>query len=215
MNYGAVIFDLDGTLLDTLEDLAASMNRTLSARGFPTHPVDNYRYYVGQGMANLARAAAPEGADAATIDAIREGMETDYGQNWAVATKPYPGIEDLLARLREENLSLAVFSNKPDRFTKIVVERFFPKGMFAHVQGAKADVPIKPDPTGALAIADGLGLEPGKVVYVGDTDTDMKTGAAAGMFTVGVEWGFRPEQLRANGADAVIARPDELLPLLG
>ncbi len=136
MGFDAVIFDLDGTLLDTLEDLAASMTRTLKARGFPVHPVDSYRYFVGQGMLNLARAALPEGTDAAATDAVREAMEADYDRNWAVATRPYPGVLDMLARLREKGLPLAVFSNKPDRFTKAVVERFFPAGMFAQVQGA-------------------------------------------------------------------------------
>ncbi len=211
MNCDAVIFDLDGTLLDTLEDLAASMTRTLTARDLPTHPVDSYRFFVGQGMLNLARAVLPEGSDEATVQAVREAMENDYDRNWAVATRPYPGVPEMLEKLRERNLPLAVFSNKPDRFTKAVVERFFPKGMFAHVQGALPDVPIKPDPAGALAIARALGFPPEKVMYVGDTDTDMRTGRAAGMFTVGVTWGFRPEQLRQNGADAVIGRAEELL----
>ncbi len=210
MNHDAVIFDLDGTLLDTLADLADSMNRTLAARGFPVHPVDSYRYFVGQGMANLAKAAAPEGAPDDIVAAVREGMEADYEENWAAATRPYPGIPELLERLREKHLPLAVFSNKPDRFTKIVVDRFFPAGMFAHVRGAKPDVPMKPDPAGALEIARSLGVPPERVAYVGDTDTDMRTGAAAGMFAIGVEWGFRPELLRGSGADAVVATPDEL-----
>ncbi len=188
MPYDAVIFDLDGTLLDTLADLANSMNRVLRAHGFPPHPENSYRYFVGQGMASLARAALPAPADAA--------------------------MQEILAALRAQNLPLAVFSNKPDNFTQVVVRRFFPEHMFAHIQGAKEGVAIKPDPAGALAIAAALHLPPERIVYVGDTDTDMRTGVAAGMFTVGVEWGFRPEQLHANGAHAVIAHPMELLALL-
>lgn len=214
MPYDAVIFDLDGTLLDTLADLANSMNRVLRAHGFPPHPENSYRYFVGQGMASLARAALPAPADAAMQETIRRAMEQDYDKNWAVDTKPYPGIADLLAALRAQNLPLAVFSNKPDNFTQAVVRRFFPENMFAHIQGAKEGVAIKPDPAGALAIAAALRLPPERIVYVGDTDTDMRTGVAAGMFTVGVEWGFRPEQLHANGAHAVIAHPMELLALL-
>jgi phosphoglycolate phosphatase len=213
MRHAAVLFDLDGTLLDTLEDLANSMNRTLAAAGFPVHPTDSYRRFVGQGMKNLARATLPEGTDEATVESVRAAMEADYDRNWAVATKPYPGIMDMLAALRGMNLPLAVFSNKPDRFTRLVVERFFPQGMFAHAQGAKPDVPIKPSPDGALQIARVLGFSPEEVVYVGDTDTDMKTGKAAGMFTAGVTWGFRPEQLRDSGADAVIERAEDLLRL--
>lgn len=210
MRCHAAIFDLDGTLLDTLEDLAASMNRTLAAHGFPPHPVDSYRYFVGQGMASLARATVPEGTAPEVADAVRKGMEEDYGANWAVATRPYPGILDAVAALRESNLPLAVFSNKPDQFTKIVVERFFPGNMFAHVQGARPDVPMKPDPAGALEIARALGFSPESVAYIGDTDTDMKTGVAAGMRTIGVEWGFRPELLRKSGAELIVARPEDL-----
>ncbi len=210
MGCDAVVFDLDGTLLDTLEDLAASMNRTLAAHGFPPHPVDSYRYFVGQGMASLARAAAPEGTPGEALDSVRRGMEADYAEHWAVATRPYPGIPEAIAALRGRGLPLAVFSNKPDRFTKIVVERFFPAGAFAHVQGAKEGVPMKPDPAGALEIARELGVPPERTAYVGDTDTDMKTGAAAGMYTVGVEWGFRPELLRDNGAVVIVARPEDL-----
>ncbi len=215
MNYDAVIFDLDGTLLDTLEDLSESMNRTLAAHGFPPHPRDAYRYFIGQGMANLSRAVLPEGTDEAVVASVLTMMEEDYGKNWAVATRPYPGIGDLLSHLRSQALRLAVFSNKPDKFTKIVVERFFPADTFAHVQGAKPEVPIKPNPAGALEIAKQFGAAPGRMAYIGDTDTDMRTGIAAGMFTVGVEWGFRPELLRSSGADAVISRAEELPALLG
>ncbi len=214
MRHAALIFDLDGTLLDTLEDLANSMNRTLAANGFPVHPTDSYRYFVGQGMKNLALSTLPADADEATIETVRASMEADYDRNWAVDTKPYPGVMALIAELRGRKLPLAVFSNKPDRFTKLVVERFFPEGTFARVQGAKPGVPMKPDPAGALEIARALGFPPEQVVYVGDTDTDMKTGRAAGMFTVGVAWGFRPEQLRDSGADAVIEKAEDILPLL-
>lgn len=214
MRFKAVVFDLDGTLADTLDDLADSMNASLAEFGFPSHPMDSYRYFVGMGMMNLARSATPEGTDDATIVRIRDAMGERYQGNWAVKTKPYDGIPAMLEALREKGLRLAVLSNKPDVFTKLMVEHFFP-GVFASVAGAKEGVPIKPDPAAALAIVRDFGLEPADFMYLGDTNTDMKTGLAAGMFTIGVSWGFRPvAELEGAGAQAIIDKPAELLRFL-
>lgn len=211
MRFKAAVFDLDGTLADTLEDLADSMNAALEEFGFPRHGVDPYRYFVGRGMLNLARSAAPEGTDEAALADLRDNMVARYRSNWAVKTRPYSGIPELLPAMKKRGLRLAVLSNKPDVFTKLMVERFFP-GVFDSVAGARDDVPIKPDPAGALAIARDFGVDPAACLYLGDTNTDMKTGRAAGMFTIGVSWGFRPvRELEEAGAQAVIDAPAEAL----
>ncbi|MCC8189657.1 MAG: HAD-IA family hydrolase [Planctomycetes bacterium] len=210
----AVIFDLDGTLLDTLGDLADSMNGVLVEHGLPPHPVDAYRYFVGDGIPNLIRRAAPPGTGSAVREALAAGMDAAYAVNWAKGTRPYPGIPELLATLRRRGLPLAVLSNKPDRFTRRMTDYFFPAGTFAAVFGARDTVARKPDPAGALEIAARLAIPPAEFLYFGDTDTDMKTGRAAGMYTVGVGWGFRPvAELWAAGAQLVIESPAEALAL--
>lgn len=215
MRYQAAIFDLDGTLLDTLEDLADSMNRALAERGFPERPVDAYRYFVGDGMMNLARRASPPGTGDDVAAELVEAMADIYGNNWAVKTKPYAGIPAMLEECKRRGLGLAVLSNKPDAFTQVMIRHYFPENTFAQVFGARDAVPRKPDPAGALEIAQNLGLPPSAFLYFGDTNTDMRTGLAAGMFTVGVTWGFRPvEELRGAGAQAIIDRPEEIIGFL-
>lgn len=214
MKYRAVIFDFDGTLLDTLEDLADSMNAALAERGLPTHPVESYRYFVGDGMMNLARRAAPPGTGDDALADLVDRMGAFYGGNWSKKTKPYPGVPGLLDELSRRGLPLAVLSNKPDAFTRIMARHYF-GDRFAVVFGARDGVPRKPDPAAALEIAGLLGLPPESALYLGDTDTDMKTGTAAGMRTIGVSWGFRPvAELTASGAGAIVDRPEEVLALL-
>lgn len=215
MRYHAAIFDFDGTLVDTLDDLADSMNAVLEDFSFPVHPVEPYRYFVGRGMFNLARAAAPDGTPEDTLKKMAVRMGERYGSNWANKTRPYQGIPEVLKDLRGRGMGLAILSNKPDVFTKAMANHFFAEGTFDAVMGATEAIPIKPDPEGALLLAKRFGMDPGSFVYLGDTNTDMKTGLAAGMFTVGVTWGFRPvEELREAGAQAIIDAPDELPKLL-
>lgn len=215
MKHRAAVFDFDGTLVDTLDDLADSMNAVLAELGLPPQPVDDYRYHVGQGMANLARLASPAGTPGETIDRIVSMMRAHYGANWANKTRPYRGIPELLAALRERGLRLAILSNKPDEFTRAMAAHYFPGDTFAIVRGALPGVSIKPDPGSALEIAREFGLKPAEIIYLGDTDVDMRTGLAAGMFTVGVTWGFRPiEELRNAGARAIVDAPAEILDLL-
>ncbi len=215
MRYSAAIFDFDGTLLNTLDDLADCMNRVLAGKGFPTHPVAAYCYFVGDGMFNMAKRAAPAGTDETTLQSIASAMTAEYDANWAKKTKPYDGIIDMLTALRAKDIRIGLLSNKPDQFTQVMAMHFFRKGMFDQVFGARDSVPKKPDPAGALEIAANLGLEPAQFLYFGDTNTDMRTGLAAGMFTVGVTWGFRPvEELRDAGAQAIIDRPDQVLSFL-
>jgi phosphoglycolate phosphatase len=217
MTYQAVLFDLDGTLLDTLADLGNAMNRVLAGRGFPTHPLDAYRYFVGEGARILVTRALPaDRRDEATIESCLAAFAADYDQNWQVETQPYPGVAELLDALIARGLKLAVLSNKPHEFTVRCVSQLLPHWTFDAVLGQREGVPRKPDPAGAFEIAAQLKIPPANFLYLGDTFVDMETARAAGMFPVGVLWGFRPaEELQESGAQALIARPGELVGLLG
>ncbi len=217
MKYKAVLFDLDGTLLDTLEDLADSMNAVLASRGHPTHAVSKYRYFVGDGMEVLARRALPPapGANVEEVQACVLAMRDEYGARWKRTTRLYPGISELLDGLAEKGLLLTILSNKPDAFVEEIARHFFGSWRFAWTQGARPEIPRKPDPAAALAISRKVMTDPGDFLYLGDTNTDMQTAVAAGMFPVGVLWGFRPEaELREAGARFLAARPLDVLSLL-
>lgn len=216
MRYKAVLFDLDGTLLDTLEDLATAANRALTSLGLAEHPVAAYRLFVGDGLRTLVERLLPETCrTAAAIDGLMAAFEREYSANWNDRTAPYPGIPELLDHLVANGYRLAVLSNKPDAFTRLCVEQLLPRWTFAPLYGQRPGVPKKPDPAGALEIADHLGLDPAEVLYLGDTSVDMHTARAAGMEPVGVLWGFRSaDELRTAGARHLIARPQQLVPLL-
>ena len=216
MQWKAVCFDLDGTLLDTLEDLCDSVNRVLTSMGFAIHPPDAYRYFVGDGTVTLVRRALPEGKrDEKTIAACLEAFVEDYRRNWKVKTHPYQGVPEMLDALTMRGFKLSVLSNKPDYFTKLCVSELLPNWSFDEVFGQRDGIARKPDPAGALEIAERLNVPPENFLYLGDTSIDMKTAAAAGMFGVGVLWGFRTEEeLRQSGAQAIIERPQDLLKLL-
>ncbi len=213
MSFSAVLFDLDGTLLDTLEDIADSMNHVLRERALPEHPVEAFKYYIGDGIETLVRRVLPEGK--ATPELVADcgaGMRAEYGRRWADKTRPYEGVPELLDALSARAVPMAVLSNKPDDFTRLCVDRLLPRWHFAHVRGSRRDVPRKPDPAGALDIARLFHVDPSQVVYLGDTNTDMQTAVAAGMHPIGALWGFRTaEELLANGARALIARPIDLM----
>lgn len=212
----AIIFDLDGTLLDTLSDLADSGNAALAALGLPAHPDDAYRYFVGLGIEELVRRMLPEDKrDPAILKEATALTSAEYKRRWKDKTRPYDGVPELLADLRLRGLPVCVLSNKPQVYTDLTIEAFFPDRPFTHVRGARPEVPNKPHPAGALALAQELGLSPGSIVFVGDTATDMKTARGAGMLPVGVLWGFRDEaELTESGALRIIAEPGELLHLL-
>lgn len=214
--YQAVLFDLDGTLLDTIDDLADSMNASLSAMALPPYPVDRYRVMVGDGMKMLAHRVLPEDRqDEASIARCMAGMRDAYEQRWQAKSRPYDGIPELLDALTDLELPGVVLSNKPHDFTEKVVATLLPNWRFACVLGARPGVPTKPDPTGALEIASQLGVAPERFLYLGDTNTDMLTAVAAGMYPVGVLWGFRSaEELTAAGARMLIARPMELMRMM-
>jgi phosphoglycolate phosphatase len=212
--YKAVLFDLDGTLLDTLDDLADSMNEVLASHGWAVHPVDGYRYFVGDGFENLVRRTVPFElkGDEKTVQGCVAEAHAAYERRWNAKTGPYPGVTDLLDRLAAKGVPLAILSNKPHDFVKKIVTHYLGKWSFIAVQGAKAGTPRKPDPTAALEISRNLAVPAGSFLYLGDTNTDMKTALAAGMFAVGVLWGFRTEQeLRDSGAEGLVKHPLDVL----
>jgi phosphoglycolate phosphatase len=212
MDIRGVIFDLDGTLLDTIEDLADAANATLAHFGFPGHPTNAYRYFVGEGLSILIKRILPEqNRSQAEITACMEIFLKVYGQHWDVKSKPYDGILEMLQQLQHAGLQLGILSNKPHAFTQLCVQRYFPSNTFAFVYGQREGTPKKPDPAGALEIAALMNLQPCEIAYVGDTATDMQAGNDAGMFTLGVIWGFRDRQeLEDNKANRIINHPSEI-----
>lgn len=215
MSYKAVIFDLDGTLLNTIGDIANPVNIVLARRGYPVHELDDYRYFIGDGIGQLVhRALPPEVAESSKYPTILAEVKTEYQLNLNKSTVPYQGIEELLDGLTAKGILLNILSNKAHEFMDEVVDNFFTKWQFELVFGARKGLPLKPNPHSVLEMIDLLQLEPEDIVYVGDSDVDMLTANSAGVFAVGVAWGFRGRQeLLAHGADLVIDHPQELLQL--
>lgn len=214
MRYRVCIFDLDGTIADTVESIAYVGNRTLEHFGFPPIPVQDYNFYAGDGADELVKrmlAAVPNGASA-DYQQVRLLYRKWFEENPFYHVKPFEGIVELLQGLKDEGMKIAVLSNKPDGAAQEVVEKIFGKEMFHKVQGQTEKIPRKPSPAGALAIAEEFGVRPEECLYVGDTNTDMDTGKAAGMFTIGVTWGFRPRtELEEHDAGKIADRPEEIL----
>jgi len=213
MNFQAVIFDLDGTLLNTLDDIANSVNAMLLKYGFPTHDVNAYRYFVGDGATMLVFRALP--AEKRNDDVIAECLRAfldDYDHTWDQNSRIYDGIPELLDVLTIRHVKMAILSNKPDDFTKRCVHKLLAGWRFEVVLGQRNGIPQKPDPSGAHEIAEILGILPARVLYLGDTAIDMKTAVHAGMFPLGALWGFRPaDELLEHGAGAIIKKPMALL----
>jgi phosphoglycolate phosphatase len=209
-----VIFDLDGTLLDSLNDIGGAMNDALTARGFPVHPIDAYLRMVGEGVDMLARRALPKDANVDLAQFI-EAYRARYAERMERHTRPYDGIPALLDALTARGVKMAVLSNKREDFTVELVRRQLPRWPFVEVRGERSGVPRKPDPQAALALATSLGLTPADCAFVGDTPIDVKTAVNAGMLPVGVLWGFRTrDELAAAGARHTLNNPGELLALL-
>ncbi len=208
-----IIFDLDGTLLDTLGDLVNAANATLAQYGFPGHSAAAYRYFVGDGLMTLMERIVPAGnRSPLEIAACMDTFLQIYGKSWDLQSRPYPGIMEMLQQLQAAGLKLGVLSNKPHSFTQLCVNRFFPEDTFDFVFGHREIVPKKPDPAGALEIAALMEIPPAHILYVGDTATDMQTGNKAGMFTIGVLWGFRERlELAENKAGKIISHPSEIV----
>lgn len=217
MKYKAVIFDLDGTLLNTIEDLLDSMDVVLAEFGAPGHDVALAKIYVGDGLRNYVLRALPEEmrADEAIVARCCERFAQEYARRWHVKTRIYDGVAELLTELNRLSVPVAVLTNKPDEFTQVVVRKFLGQWDFAVVRGVGPDGVKKPDPAGAFEIAAAIDVQPSECLYVGDTNTDMQTASAAGMFAVGVTWGYRcADELRDNGSKIIIDKPLQLLSLL-
>lgn len=215
--FEAVIFDLDGTLLDTIEDLADSMNAVLRERLCPLHEVNEYKSFVGEGMETLVRRALPpEWRDEERrVSECLQAMRRGYAERWKEKTRPYDGIPRLLEALSERGVRKAVLSNKPDDFTKVMVAECLGSWHFGAVFGERPPVPRKPDPAVALEISSLFQIPVHQFLFLGDSRTDMLTASAAGMFPVGALWGFRQaDELLASGARALLPSPFDLLELL-
>ena len=210
VNLRAVLFDFDGTLVDTLDDIADAMNHALSSHGLPTHPPDAYRGLVGEGVSRLVERALPEGVQE-MHGAVTEELRDYYTEHMLDRSRPYPGVPEMLDALAERGVPMAVLSNKPHPATAWMAEQLLGEWPFAAVLGESDEVPRKPDPAGALRIAREVGIPPARWLYLGDTRTDMETAARAGMHPVGALWGFRDaEELLAHGAEALVERPEEV-----
>lgn len=213
----AVIFDLDGTLSDSIHSIKYCTDRTVAPYGLGPFSVEQYKYFVGDGAANLVKRALAAGGD--TQGVHFEEAFARYKELFAVdcmyEVKPYEDIPELLEALKKRGVKLAVLSNKPHAETIRVIETLFGQGCFDVIQGQVDGVPIKPDPAGAIRVLEQLGMTAEEVLYLGDTATDMKTGKGAGAYTIGALWGFRKrEELEEHHADAIIAHPMELLQII-
>jgi phosphoglycolate phosphatase len=213
MKFKGVIFDLDGTLADTLDDIAGAMNRVLLAHGYPIHPVNDYKLLVGRGLDNLVLQSLPEiSRQPALVAKCLEEMMGDYADHCLVNTHLYEGINKLLEELSVRGSKFAVFSNKTESLTQKIVSKLMGDIQFEIVMGARPDFPKKPDPAGALFISEQMGISPENIIYMGDSDVDMITAKRAGMYAVGALWGFRTkDELLANGANAILNHPLEML----
>ena len=211
-----VIFDLDGTLLNTIGDLAVSCNAVLAMRGLPQHSYEDYCGFVGNGIMRLVERALPEPLRTEfTVEAVRRDFIDYYTANIDTYTKPYEGIPELVATLAERGVALAVASNNFQAGTEKLIARFFPDAKFAAVLGQRPNVPLKPDPAIVDDIVNVTGVAREEILYVGDSAVDMQTARAAGVRGVGCSWGFRSRgELEAENPCAIIGHPSELLDLL-
>jgi phosphoglycolate phosphatase len=211
----AVIFDLDGTLLNTVEDIMDSVNSALQKYGFPPHSLEEYLFFIGDGIEELVKRALPENKrDDETFYKCLSLVKMEYKTRWHNKTKPYDGVKEMLFELSRARLKLAVFSNKPNDFTEITVKYYFPEMSFDVVLGAIEENPKKPDPWGALYISKRISVSPEKILYLGDTKTDIITAKKAGMISAGAAWGFRGrKELEKAGADYIIDFPFQFLQL--
>ncbi|MDR2563704.1 MAG: HAD family hydrolase [Prevotellaceae bacterium] len=211
--YSAAIFDLDGTLVNSLADIADSMNRILESEGFQTYDTDDYRFFVGNGIRRLVENCIPkEKRNAETVERCLALMIEDYGANCVNKSSLYEGISELLAELAARGTKMSVLSNKAEAITAKVCRRLLPVESFVEIRGASEQFPRKPSPEAALFIASRMEVEPSEIFYLGDTSVDMHTARAAGFFPAGALWGFRSAgELLEAGAEVLIKTPSDCL----
>jgi phosphoglycolate phosphatase len=216
MQYKAIIFDLDGTLSDSIEDIADSLNPVLKEHNFPTYNINAYKQLVGNGLKKLVHDAIPiEHRDSPIEVECTKAFYKIYSSNCLNKTKPYDGINDLLNKLNSKKIKYAILSNKAEEFTKQMALTLFPKIKFDFIVGVTIEQEKKPNPKGALKISEALGFKPEEIIFVGDGGVDMQTANNAGMLAVGALWGFKSkEELEQNGAKYLIKHPFELLQVI-
>jgi len=213
MNYKAVIFDLDGTLLDTLEDIADSCNIVLEESGFPVHPVSEYKKFVGRGIRHLIKRMLPVSSITDTIiEDVRLRVSTEYLKRLTNKTRPYPGIIKTLSELESKGIIMSVLSNKPQDMVRQTLKELLPQFRFKVVMGKNDRFPHKPDPGSTHYEVCRMNRSAEDTVFVGDSDIDMLTAKNAGLDSIGAGWGFRTiHNLRAAGAVHIVLKPEELL----
>lgn len=213
MRYKAVIFDLDGTLLNTLDDLADSANHILNELGFPAHPTESYKYFVGNGIPKLIERCLPADKQEYKEKALKMFFDY-YNAHSRDKTAPYTGITELISDLKKSGLKLGVITNKANPIAREVVDFYLGGENFGYVQGMEEGLCAKPNPKGALMVAEKLGVTPDEVLYIGDSGVDMLTAVNAGFTPCGVLWGFRKEdELRDNGALYIVNKPSDIIAL--
>ncbi len=210
-----LIFDLDGTLVDSLPGIAASLNRTLTSHGLPGHSHAAVRSFIGNGVQTLIRRAVHAGAEPELLESLLRYYKSDYELGWPEGTRAYPGVHEMLETLADRGCRLTVLSNKTHGFTVEMTRAMFPEIPFAMVLGQRDGIPHKPDPAGALQIATAFGVAPADCVIIGDSTMDIETANNAGMESIAVSWGYHDvDRLLESGAGRIITRPDELPGLL-
>lgn len=212
-----VIFDLDGTLLDTIDDLAVSANYALRLYGYPEHELKKYCFFVGNGITKLIERALPEKArQESTILQLRKVFVEYYQQHKTDLTHPYPGIPELLDDLKSAGIHLAVASNKYNQGTQELIRHYFGPDLFTVVLGQRDNIPVKPDPAIVNDILQQTGIAKANTLYIGDSGVDMQTANNSGLTSIGVTWGFRPRQeLEANGARYIVDKPQQIKEAIG
>jgi phosphoglycolate phosphatase len=224
MKYKALIFDLDGTLLDSLPDIAKAMNIMLERMGYPTHNTEQYKYLVGEGIKELVKHAIPgnrlndyidENGNENGIDSLVLEYRKIYDTQWRIQTRPYNGIPEMLDELTRRKIKMGILSNKLDDFVKRMVTELLPTWKFDAVFGTRPGIPLKPNPTTPLEMARIMDTDPSEMIFVGDSGIDMQTAVHSKMLPIGVLWGLRDEQeLKTNGAAALIEHPLDLFEIL-
>ena len=216
MDYKAVVFDLDGTLVDSAADLGNAVNRVLESHGYPVHEIPRYQDFIGNGAEMMVRRALPENrrGDETVKECLAQFME-DYHNNFDVDTVLYEGIPELLDHLVDKSVILTMLTNKPEVITLKLKDSLLSNWDFKVVMGSREGLPKKPDPTGAKILTQEIAVESSRIVYFGDSGIDMKTAVSAGMVPVGVLWGFREkEELQNDGAKYIIEKPLDILDLI-
>tara|TARA_Y100001933_G_scaffold264744_1_gene332205 strand:- start:90980 stop:91627 length:648 start_codon:yes stop_codon:yes gene_type:complete len=215
MNYQAVMFDLDGTLADTLGDIMAAANHAFTTMGQPAQTYERFRYLAGQGLSRLFTDALPE-AECERVEEYMQLFRAYYADHNMDTTSLYPGISELLNAITSRKMKMAILTNKPDAAAHELTNKLMSQWDWDVVLGHREPYPVKPDPTSALAICEQLDIAPEHWLYVGDTRVDMETARNAGMFAIGVLWGFRDEpELRESGADMIVSDVQPIIEKLG